>query len=111
MTHETRFGAFAFTMVLVAAACSATEQPVIPEPIPPTPIVTAKVPRGEVLTSKNDNARTGANLEEDVLDPTAVKRLALVARLQVDGELYAQPLVVGDVETPAGKKTLAIVAT
>jgi outer membrane protein assembly factor BamB len=67
--------------------------------------------RGEVLTAKNDNARTGANLDEDLLDPAAARKLGLAASLNVDGEVYAQPLVVADVETPAGKKALALVAT
>ncbi|WP_394826233.1 hypothetical protein [Pendulispora albinea] len=91
-----------------AAACSSSE----PDP---GPQVSTATPRrgaqGEVLTSKNDNARTGANLDEDVLDPQSARNLVLVARLPVDGELYAQPLLAGDVETDAGKKNLVLLAT
>jgi outer membrane protein assembly factor BamB len=71
------------------------------------PAATMSSPKGDVLTSRNDNLRTGANLEEEVLDPSSVKRLELVSRLFVDGELYAQPLVAGDVNG----KTLVIAAT
>ncbi len=67
--------------------------------------------RGEVLTSRNDNARTGANLEEDVIDVAAARRLRLVAEHDVDGELYAQPLVAADVRTELGERTLVIAAT
>lgn len=79
---------------------------------PPAP-APERTPRsgGEVLTSKNDNGRTGANLDETTLDHASVKRLALAATLPVDGELYAQPLVAVDVETPSGKKSLLIAAT
>jgi hypothetical protein len=65
----------------------------------------------EVLTSKNDNARTGANLYEYELTPESVKKLKLLATWPVDGELYAQPLVVGDVATNQGMKTLVLAAT
>jgi len=62
-----------------------------------------------VLTSKNDNGRTGANLDETVLDRTNVASLRLHRTWKVDGELYAQPLVAADVATAVGKKSLVIV--
>lgn len=66
---------------------------------------------GEVLTSKNDNGRTGANLGETVLDRSRVKDLGRVATLAVDGELYAQPLVAADVATDRGARSLVVAAT
>lgn len=52
--------------------------------------------RGAVLTSRNDNARTGANLAESVLKPSNVKVATFGLRYtrQLDGKVYAQPLFV-----------------
>jgi hypothetical protein len=65
----------------------------------------------DVLTGKNDNARSGANLAETELTPANVENLELRATWTVDGELYAQPLVVGGVNTSQGEKTLVLAAT
>lgn len=80
-------------------------------PHAPPPDVAPLGTRGQVLTSKNDIGRTGANMEEDVLDVARARSLVLVADIAVDGELYAQPLVAGDVMTPSGVRTLVVVAT
>lgn len=67
-----------------------------------------------VLTQHNDNARTGANLQETVLTTSNVNSGSF-GRLFVrhfDGEVYAQPLIVSNVSLPGvGKKSLVIVAT
>ena len=70
-----------------------------------------KVEPLEVLTSKNDNGRTGTNRGEEQLSVANVRGLVLRATLPVDGELYAQPLVAGEVDTPSGRKTLVVAAT
>ena len=89
-----------------AAPTAPAPPPTISPPAPPPP-----GGPGQVLTSKNDNGRTGANLDETVLDRTNVGALKLHRTWYVDGELYAQPLVAADVTTPAGKKSLVIAAT
>lgn len=67
-----------------------------------------------VLTQHNDNARTGANLQETTLTVANVNNAnfgKLAFRL-VDGDIYAQPLIVSHAKGPAGDdKTIAIVAT
>lgn len=112
------------SLVLLVAACE-TGDPALTAPGGGTPAVTdppdgggadggvapAKSGPGEVLTAKNDNGRTGANLAEKVLDVARARTMAPVATLAVDGELYAQPLVVADVVTSAGTKSLVLVAT
>ena len=67
--------------------------------------------RGEMLTQRYDNARTGANLQERTLSPANVRDLKLLGSWSVDGEIYAQVLVAAGVETPLGKRSVAIVAT
>jgi hypothetical protein len=49
-----------------------------------------------VLTQHNDNARTGANLRETILNTSNVnsKQFGKLFARQVDGQIYAQPLYV-----------------
>jgi hypothetical protein len=67
-----------------------------------------------VLTQHNDNTRTGANLQETTLTVANLNNAnfgKLAFRL-VDGDIYAQPLIVSGAKGPAGdSKTMAIVAT
>jgi hypothetical protein len=67
-----------------------------------------------VLTHHNDNMRTGANLNETKLDITNVDTLhfgKLCERL-VDDEVYAQPLVVSNVNIPGqGTHNVLYIAT
>jgi hypothetical protein len=55
--------------------------------------------RGAVLTSRNDNSRTGANLSESVLAPSNVNVNSFGLRYtrNLDGKVYAQPLFVPNV--------------
>ena len=55
-----------------------------------------------VLTQHNDNARTGDNLQETLLNTSNVnaKQFGKLGTLQVDGYLYAQPLYVPNVRMP-----------
>jgi hypothetical protein len=67
-----------------------------------------------VLTQHNDLARTGANLQETLLNTANVNsnRFGLLATREVDDQIYAQPLVVSGVSLPGlGKRSLVIVAT
>jgi hypothetical protein len=48
----------------------------------------------DVLTQHNDNARSGANTKESCLRPSMISTMHQVASFHVDGQIYAQPLVV-----------------
>jgi len=67
-----------------------------------------------VLTQHNNNARTGANLEETKLTVANVTKAGFgkLAYRTVDGNIYAQPLIVPQANIPnRGKTDIAIVAT
>lgn len=75
---------------------------------PPLPAAAA------VLTQHNDNGRTGANLEEALLNTSNVNtnQFGLVAALPVDDQIYAQPLIMTNVSIVGkGIHNLVIVAT
>jgi hypothetical protein len=68
----------------------------------------------KVITSQYDNARTGANLTETILTPrnVNVQHLGKIFTLQVDGDVYAQPLFLSGVEIPGkGRHDVLFVAT
>jgi hypothetical protein len=67
-----------------------------------------------VITSQYDNARTGANLNETKLTPrnVNVQHFGKVFTLDVDGDVYAQPLFLGGVEIPGkGRHDVLFIAT
>jgi hypothetical protein len=67
-----------------------------------------------LLTAQVDNARTGANLNEKILSPANVnaKQFGKVFTFKVDGDVYAQPLYLPEVEIPGkGKHNVLFVAT
>src|SRR5258705_13552888 len=68
----------------------------------------------QVTTAQYDNARTGANLRETILTPANVgaEHFGKMFRLAVDGDIYAQPLYVPNVEIPGqGRHNVVFVAT
>jgi hypothetical protein len=75
---------------------------------PPAP------PGVAVLTQHNDDARDGANLQETVLNTSNVNtnQFALLYTRAVDDQIYAQPLIMTNVNTLGkGAHNLVIVAT
>lgn len=71
-------------------------------------------PSVDVLTQHNNNARTGANLNEKTLTVAHINNAEFgkLAYRLVDGDIYAQPLIVTNTKGPNGAtKTMAIVAT
>jgi outer membrane protein assembly factor BamB len=66
-----------------------------------------------VLTQHNDAARTGANLQETELTPFTVKtNFGKLFSRGVEGQIYAQPLVVSGIEIPGkGVRDVVYVAT
>ena len=69
----------------------------------------------DVLTYHNNNFRTGANLEEKLLNPASVSASGKFGKLytfKIEGHAYAQPLYVENVDLQAlGKHNLLIAAT
>ena len=67
----------------------------------------------DVLTQHNDNARTGANLNETSLTPGNVNkaRFGMLFKRLVDDQLYTQPLVATGVHVAEGTRDLVYVTT
>ncbi len=68
----------------------------------------------QITTSQYDNARTGANIHETILNPrnVDVNRFGRVVRLPVDGDIYAQPLYLPKLAIPGkGTHNVVFVAT
>jgi hypothetical protein len=67
-----------------------------------------------ILTAQYDNARTGVNPGETTLTPHNVnsRQFGKIFTLKVDGDIYAQPLLLGGVEIPGkGRHDVLFVAT
>ena len=66
-----------------------------------------------VLTQHNDNARTGANLNETILNTSNVNvnQFGKLFSRIVDGQIYAQPLYVPGVNIGQGVHNVVYVAT
>jgi outer membrane protein assembly factor BamB len=66
----------------------------------------------DVLTQHNDTSRTEANLNETILTPKNVKtNFGKLFDLEVDGQIYAQPLIVSRVKFNKEDHTILVVAT
>jgi hypothetical protein len=93
------------SLLILFAACSA--EPALDEP---APLTAQSLP---VLTQHNDNGRTGAKLDEVLLDTTNVnpKQFGRLFGLAVDGQLYAQPLYLPSVTIAGATREVVYVAT
>src|SRR5579883_3062793 len=77
-------------------------------------LLTGAVHAATLTTSQYNNARTGADLEENILNPRNVKsqQFGKIATLAVDGDVYAQPLYLPSVAVPGkGTHNLRFIAT
>src|SRR6516225_8140431 len=66
-----------------------------------------------VLTQHNDNQRTGANLNETVLNTSNVNvnQFGLLSTLPVDDQVYASPLYVANLTVNGAAHNVVYVAT
>ena len=66
-----------------------------------------------VLTQHNDNARTGQNTSETILDTSNVNvnQFGKLFAMPADGQVYAQPLYVPGVTIKGGVHNVVIIAT
>src|SRR4051794_31522804 len=87
-------------------------------PIATAALLLALVPQSNaqvsVLTQHNDNHRTGGNLNETLLKTSNVNsaQFGKIFGIPVDGNVYAQPLVVSNVAIPGqGTHNVLYVAT
>src|ERR1700730_9358026 len=77
-------------------------------------LITPALGQVSVLTAQNDNARSGANLNETVLNTSNVNvnQFGRLFSRSIDGYLYAQPLYVSNVAIPGqGVHNVVYVAT
>jgi hypothetical protein len=67
----------------------------------------------QVLTNRYDNLRSGTNTRETLLDPGNVNGsgFGLLFSRPIDGNAYAQPLYVSDLEVGGRKRNVVFVAT
>jgi hypothetical protein len=76
-------------------------------------IVLSALAQSSVLTQHNDNARTGQNTSETILNTSNVNanEFGKLFAMPVDGQVYAQPLYVPGVTIKGGVHNVLIVAT
>jgi outer membrane protein assembly factor BamB len=77
-------------------------------------LFSATVSSGEdVWTSRNNDARTGANVNETLLTTSNVnpRQFGQLFSYRVEGNIFGQPLVVGNVRTAAGLRNIVYVVT
>ena len=75
--------------------------------------VMAAAPTASVLTQHNDNARTGQNTSETILNTSNVNtsKFGKLFSMPADGQVYAQPLYVPGVTINGGVHNVVILAT
>jgi len=76
-------------------------------------IVPSAVAQSSVLTQHNDNARTGQNTSETILNTSNVNtnEFGKLFAMPVNGQVYAQPLYVPGVTINGGVHNVVIIAT
>jgi hypothetical protein len=74
----------------------------------------ALLAQSQITTAQYDNARTGGDLKETILTPENVNssRFGKLFTLQLDGDLYAEPLYLPHLDIPGkGKHNVVFLAT
>ncbi|MHB1921242.1 MAG: hypothetical protein ACYCOO_03295 [Chitinophagaceae bacterium] len=89
------------------AKSSLNPGPIVPKP---TPVNTQHI---SVLTQHNDNTRSGLNNQETQLTTSNVNTATFgkLFTLSVDDQVYAQPLVVGNLPINSGNHNVVFIAT
>ncbi|TLY55539.1 MAG: pyrrolo-quinoline quinone, partial [Gammaproteobacteria bacterium] len=105
------------SLIAGLAACGGgggglSSQPNPPPPVPPGP-TPSPAQRTDVVTYKNDLARTGENLTETVLTPANVSAagFGLLRFLATDGKVDAQPLYLSGLTVQGATHNVVFVAT
>ena len=95
-----------FVLTSLATCRNGEGPPTVTEPPPQTQSVS-------VLTQHNDNTRAGWNNNESALTTANVntQKFGELFTLAVDDQVYAQPLVVGNVSIAGGSHNIVLVAT
>ncbi len=111
---------YLFLLIIICFSCKKKETPA-PYPIPPaipippdTPInPSSNTQHISVLTQHNNNTRAGLNNQETVLTTANVnaKQFGVLFRMLVDDQVYAQPLVVGNLSIGSGTHNVVFIAT
>ncbi|HZY37833.1 MAG TPA: PQQ-binding-like beta-propeller repeat protein [Mucilaginibacter sp.] len=101
-------------LALIFLGCKKKENPV-PPPIPPVDTVVGKLNNEHysVLTQHNDNTRAGFDSKEAVLTTANVNSSSFgkLFNLTVDDQVYAQPLVYGNLAIASGTHNVVFIAT
>jgi outer membrane protein assembly factor BamB len=120
--NPTRRAVFTCASCLLLVACgggggsapaASDPPPTSSKPPVTTPAPTMPAPPTDVVTYKNDVARTGQNLTESVLKPVNVSAatFGLLRLLQVDGKVDAQPLYLSQLNVGAATYNVVFVVT
>jgi len=102
-------------LLLTAAAGLAITLGVLPALAAPKPVIVAPLSGSQAIqltartgadevTASGDNERTGWDQSESAMGPAAVKSFTQLFKTAVNGEVYAQPLVVGNTVIVATEK-------
>jgi len=113
-TAYSRLGIPAFALLLAAASgCGGGGGTTSSGTVQPPPVQNQPTTRTAVATYHNNNARTGLNSTESVLNLANVNGTTFgkLGAVTVQGAIFAQPLYVPQVTTSTGKHNLVIVAT
>ena len=118
--YMTRNFLYPFLIIIICFSCKSKET-TTPYPTPPTIPVPPTTPTNptpntqhiSVLTQHNNNTRAGLNNQETVLTTTNVnaKQFGILFKMSVDDQIYAQPLVVGNLSIGSGTHNVVFIAT
>ena len=99
--------------LLTFTACKKAETATNTPPPPPPPGSIPNTQHISVVTQHNDNTRAGLNNNENALTTANVntQKFGKLFTLSVDDQVYAQPLVVGNLAIGTGNHNVVFIAT